>query len=68
VEDDAVGAEGGVHGVIDKLSPVIGLEALNGKAKLCTGISNKINDMLVYIVFVLKRECPIIVRIIIQQN
>ena len=30
VEYDAVGAEGGVHGVIDKLSPVIGLEALNG--------------------------------------
>ena len=66
VEYDAVGAEGGVHGAIDKLSPVIGLEALNGKAELCTGISNKINDMLMYIGFVLKRERPTIMRKIIQ--
>ena len=65
VEYDVVGAEGGVHGAIDILSPVIGLEALNGKAKLCTGISNKINDMLMYIRFVLKRERPTIVCIII---
>ena len=51
--------------MVDKLSPVISLKALNRKAELCAGISNKINDTLMYIEFVLKRERPTIVCIII---
>ena len=57
-----------MHGAVDKLSPVVGLKALNGKAELCAGVSNKIDDMLMYIGFVLKWEHPTIVRKIIQQN
>ena len=57
-----------MHGAVDKLSPVISLKALNGKTKLCAGVSNKIDDMLMYIGLVLKRERPTIVRKIIQQN
>jgi len=68
VKDNTICAQGGVHGVVNKLSPIIGLKALNGKAELGVSISNKINDMLMYIGFVLKRERPTIVRKIIQQN
>ena len=68
MKDNNIGAEGGVHGVVNKFSPIIGLEALNGKAELSASISDEINDMLMYIRFVLKRECPTIVRKIIQQN
>ena len=68
MENNAIGGEGGVHGAIDKLSPITGLEALNGKAELCAGISNKVDDTLMYNRFMLKRECPTLVRKIIQQN
>ena len=62
MKNNAIGAEGGVHGVVNKFSPIIGLKALNGKAELSASISNEINDMLMYIGFVLKRERPTIVR------
>ena len=68
MKDNNIGAEGGVHGVVNKFSPIIGLKALNGEAELSASISNKINDMLMYIGFVLKWEHPTIVCIIIQQN
>ena len=62
MKDNTICAQGGVHGMVNKLSPIIGLKALNGKAELSASISNKINDMLMYIGFVLKRERPTIRR------
>ena len=35
MEDDAVGSKQVVHGMVNKLRPVISLEAFNGRAKLC---------------------------------
>ena len=68
MKDNAIGTEGGVHGVVNKFSPIISLKALNGKAELSASISDEINDMLMYIGLVLKRERPTIVQKIIQQN
>jgi hypothetical protein len=57
-----------MHGVVNKLSAVISLKALNGMTKLCTSKSNKINNVLMHLRLALQRIRPAKLRRIIQQN
>ena len=68
MEDDAVGSKQVVHGMVNKLRPVISLEASNGRTELCANIWDKISKVLTDLRLVLKWKRPAKMSEIIQQN
>ena len=68
MEDDAVGSKQVVHGMVNKLRPVISLEASNGRTELCANVWDKISKVLTDLRLVLKWKRPAKMSEIIQQN
>jgi len=66
MEDDAVGSEQVVHGMVNKLRPVISLEASNGRTELCANVWDKISKVLTDLRLVLKWKRPAKMSEIIQ--
>jgi hypothetical protein len=57
-----------VTGIINEFFTIISLKTLGGKAKLCISVGNKINQVLMNIIFVLNGKSPTIMRVIIDHD